>query len=199
MKLSIQVIIITIISQVFFKVNAADFLSFKFNNGQIIYDSNLLDGSSISVASPSLGYFHSLNERSQLGLNFDIFFNLNTKSVVLYGLGCQYKYFFWGEAETMKTETPDFTLKTISKWDIYSSLIFKRYSYYLGANKVDETRFDQTGEFYNFDIGIGSSINMNKDLKLFSELNYTLIDLASSDNRIKFKTILFSIGIIKEF
>ena len=173
--------------------------TFKLISGPFNYSSDSLTGSSMAMASPSAGFLKPLNETHQIGMTFDVFFSVTSQSVSLYGLGVVYKYLIKGLGAFSKTESSDITILTSSKWDFYALNSFKRYTYFLGTNKLSETKFDQNGDFFNYDIGIGSSYDIGNHFRAMAELSMTLFSFASSDNRIKFKSTLLSIGIQKEF
>jgi hypothetical protein len=173
--------------------------TFKLINGTFKYSSAELKGSSSSMGSPSAGFLKSIGDSHQLGGSFDIFFNTLSQSVSLYGFGLIYKYTFKGQGASITNETSEVKFSTASKLEVYLLSSFKRYSYFLGSNKVDETKFDQTGDFFNFDGGIGTSYNIGHQLRALAEVSTTLYSLAASDSRIKFKSTLVSFGLQKEF
>ena len=171
----------------------------KLINGSFKYSSQELQGSSMSIASPSVGVLKPLDERHQIGASFDVFFSVSSQSVSLYGLGIVYKYILKGLGANSINETSDLSISTITKWDFYLLNTFKRYSYFLGSNKLTQTQFDQNGDFFNYDIGFGASYNIGNNLRAVGEISNTLFSLASSDNRIKFKSTLLTFGVQKEF
>ncbi|MDO9184000.1 MAG: hypothetical protein Q7U04_16415 [Bacteriovorax sp.] len=173
--------------------------SFKLISGVFQYSSDELSGNSITMGSPSFGFLKSLNEKHQLGGSLEVFFSTTSQSVSLYGFGFVYQYSLIGQGASTATESPDVNISTTTKWNLYLLSTFKRYSYFLGSNKSDETRFDQTGDFFNFDFGTGASYDIGNRLRATAEINTTLFSFASSDNRIKIKSMLVTFGIQKEF
>lgn len=173
--------------------------TFKLLNGVFKYSSDELSGNASTMGSPSIGFLKPLNERHQLGVSIDIFFNTSAQSVALYGTGLIYKYSIKGLSSYSLSETQDFSISSSTKWEHYLLSTFKRYTYFLGSNKSEESRFDQNGNFFNFDFGLGSSFDVGNRTRITAELSNTFISLASSDNRIKFKSILLSFGLQKEF
>ncbi len=173
--------------------------TFKLINGSFKYSSSQLSGASSSMGSPSVGLLMPVTEVIQIGGSFDIFFNTASQSVSLYGFGLIGKYSFIGQGFLSINEINELKISTATKTEVYLLSSFKRYTYFLGSNKTDETKFDQTGDFFNFDIGLGSSYDIGNRIRINGEVTTTLFSLASSDNRIKFKSTLLSIGLQREF
>ena len=172
---------------------------FKILNGTFKYNSKELSGSSTTFGSPSISYLEPISEKHQFGVSLDVFFSTTSQSVSLYGFGLIYKYFFKGQASSIITTSKELQVSTLSKWDSYIFTAFKRYTYYLGSNKIEEDRFDQNGDFFNFDTGIGTSYNIGNSMRVTGDIGATIFSFASSDDRVKFKSVLLAFGLQKEF
>lgn len=175
------------------------FGSFRLISGTFVYDSEALSGASATIASPSLMLHTTITEKHLIGVNTEIHFNNTTGTTSLYAFGANYRYYFHGVGSYLETNTPELSIKTKTKWSSFFNVAINKYTYFLGKNKVDETRFDQNGSFFNFDLGVGTEYDISSDFRIFTDLNYTLLSFASSDDRVKFKGVLFSVGIMKEF
>lgn len=172
---------------------------FKLSTGMFKYSSDELTGSSTTIGSPGVGVLKNLDDRHQFGLGFDIFFSFATQSVSLYSIGLLYRYSFTGKSASTVSETPEVSITSNTKGNFYLHSAFKRYTYFLGSNKSEEIRFDQNGDFFNFDLGPGYAYDIGDRTRLSAELSTTLIAFSSSDNRIKFTSMLMIFGIQKEF
>jgi hypothetical protein len=173
--------------------------AFKLSTGMFKYNSNELTGSSTTIGSPGIGILKNLDDRHQFGLGLDIFFSFATQSVSLYSVGLLYRYSFTGRSTSVINETPDVTITSNTKGNFYLLGAFKRYTYFLGSNKSEEIRFDQNGDFFNLDLGPGYAYDIGDRLRLTAELSSTIIAFSSSDDRIRFTSILLAFGIQKEF
>jgi hypothetical protein len=184
----------------FTNISHASYLAaFKLSTGMFKYNSEALSGSSTTIASPGVAVLKNLNERHQFGLGVDIFFSTTTQSVSLYSIGLLYRYTFTGRSISIQNETADVSFNSNTKGNFFLFGAFKRYTYFLGSNKSEEVRFDQNGDFFNFDLGPGYAYDIGDHMRLSAELSTTLIAFSSSDDRVRFTSILLALGIQKEF
>lgn len=193
-------LILTMLVLFNFEVLSSDYLvSFKLITGSFSYDSEILTGSATTTASPALMIHIPLTTNHLLGVTSEVHVNSSTKVTSLYAIGINYRYYFQGLGSYKTIETAGLKVQTKRKWSSYYSASFSKYSYFLGSNLVDQDKFDQNGSFFNLDMGAGSEYDIGKDYRVFTEFSYTLLSLASSDDRVRIKGTLVSIGIAKDF
>lgn len=197
----LKITLILFVSIYFLRQSAlgAESVQFKLINGIFSYDSDYLSGTSTSILSPSISYQKDFTNKHQLGIGLDVFFSLSTQSVALYGLDVSYRYFISGDSSSVILRAAKDTVEYKSSVAYFLGADFKRYSYYLGSNKVDETRFDQTGDFFNLDVVIGGTYSRSLKSRYVLEISKTLSAFASSDDRVKFTGLYMSLGFIKDF
>ncbi len=181
-------------------IYGADLLaSFKLVNGIFTYDSEQLAGSASTFGSPSLVMHWAINPRHLLGITSEVHFNMDNQTTSLYAIGVNYRYYFHGVGTYIESKDTEFKLKTKTKWSSFLTSTLNKYTYFLGSNIVDEDRYEQNGSFFNVDLGIGTEYDIAKEYRVFTDVNYTFFSFASSDDRVKLRGFLFSVGIIKEY
>lgn len=181
------------------EAHSAEGVTFKFINGILSYDSEYLSGSSTTILSPSITFHKDFSQKHQVGIGLDAFLSLSTSSVSLYGLGVGYKYFFSGSSSSTTLLNNKDTVEYKNKLSYFIGADFKRYTYFLGSNKVDEDRFEQTGNFFNLDATFGGTYSNSLRSRYLLEVSRTLAAFASSDDRVKYKGFYLSIGYSKDF
>lgn len=173
--------------------------SLRIIGGLFTYDSNAVAGKTSTLGSPSIQYHFHVENNLRIGVNYEVHFDVKTQKTSLYGVGISTKYDFFSSSNTSLISNKYFSLSSIPRWKSYFLFLINRYNYYLGKNKAEESRFEQNGNFINIDSGVGLSYSINKNYQTFIEASTTLSSFAGSDDRIKLKSNLLSIGFTKGF
>ncbi len=182
-----------------FGVNAQILAGLSFQNGIFQYDSTDLSGSSVTMASPSISLHYGFFDNHLIGANADVHFSPTEENVSLYSVGMNYRYYFHGQGISNEIKINDFRLKTRQKWNSWGQVSLNKYSYFLGTNPSSETKFDQTGDFFNLNFGGGTDYDIGSEYRAFADFSMTLLSFASTDNRVKLRGTLISFGVAKEF
>lgn len=174
-------------------------LSLRLIAGSFTYDSALINGTTSTIGSPSIQYHIPLNNSLRIGINYEIHLNTTTQTTSLHAIGVSAKYDFYKSSESATIENKNFVLQSFPKWTYYSLLLLNKYTYYLGKNNTEDSRFEQNGDFINLDIGLGVTYTVNQEYKLFTEIGTTISSFAASDDRIKLRSKLLSLGLTRVF
>ena len=174
-------------------------MSFKLTNGLFIYDSNILSGGTTTFGSPFFEFTKPLNLKNQVSASYELHLNITEQTTSLSGIGVRYKYYFHGTGSYKTNRSKNLVIQSRTKWSSFLGTGITKYNYYLGSNSLQETRFEQTGSFYNLNFLAGTEYDIKHSYKVFVDLSYSILSFYSSDDRVKLRGILISTGLSKEF
>ncbi|HLE10242.1 MAG: hypothetical protein A2504_04920 [Bdellovibrionales bacterium RIFOXYD12_FULL_39_22] len=195
--LSFLLLFIAPVSSAFFDLSFMK-LSFRFANG-LFYQTNTLysQGSTLALLSPDLNLLYFWNPRHSVGLGGDLYFNYTAGNIALYGMRGNYRWYFKGEGYPQKNIHPMLEVSSISSYAFYAGGALKKYEYYLGGNSSEESSFEQRGSFFDLDACVGIDYRIGNTTELNFELNFSLLALASTDDRIRMGNALVLFGIAR--
>lgn len=167
--------------------------SFRFGNGQ--FKNPEFSSTSTSLLCPDLEFLTFWTSQNAFNIGTDLYFNYSDGSVSLFGVKLGYRHYYWGVGYPEIVHTEYIQGEGLTKYAGYYGIELKRYTYFLGSNVLEENDFEQNGTFYNFNILTGIDYKLSRSLELNGEISYTLMPLASSDDRIKLSAIILYFGI----
>ena len=182
-------------SQAFLDLTYMKF-SYRLANG-IFYQTNTLlaQGTSITYLSPDLSLYYFWDPKHAVGLGGDVYFNYSLGTIAIYGIRGSYRWYFKGLGHPKLSNHNFLKISSTTSYALYAGTSLRKYEYYLGGNSSDESTYEQRGSFFDVNLCTGLDYRIGKETEINVELNFSVLALASSDDRIRMGNALFLFGI----
>jgi hypothetical protein len=172
--------------------------SFLLSSG-ILSNSGTLGGSTSSLGALDLSISYFLTPKFSIGLSYRADFDFSAGSSPISGVSLDGKYYFMGNGTYTRITSADTEDERLDTWAAYGGADGGSRSFYFQSNSAASSDATTTspslsGNYFAIDALVGVEYRLSRHFELDAEGSYTILNFATSDDRVRFQSMLLNIG-----
>ena len=169
-------------------------LAFRLGSG-ILVNTGTVGGSTLTTGGLNFVYTYFLTGSFALVAGYRADFDTQRNILPIYGFDFGSRLYYWGQGTRSLIKIDSTTSERHDLMALYAIGELSSKTFYLGSNPKDAGTTSLTGNFVSLNVGTGLDLRVSRHFELNSELTARLISLSASDNRIRLKAYLLSLGV----